>query len=65
MCARTVGCLHLWTFSIVLLTAGPVVAQDYVNESRTIAATSQPTTQRFSFILDKDSPSPILNSRYR
>ena len=61
MCARTVGCLHLWTFSIVLLTAGPVVAQDYVSESRTIAATSQPTTQRFSFILDKDSPYPHLD----
>src|SRR6476620_5682834 len=58
MCARTVGSVHLWILGYVLVMAGTVSARDYVNERRTIAASSQPTAQRFTFILDKDSPYP-------
>jgi uncharacterized membrane protein YhfC len=34
------------------------MAQDYVNESRTIAGTPQSTTERFNFTLKKDDPYP-------
>ena len=62
MRARTMDYLHVCTLGFVLVAAAPVVAGDYVSESRTIAATSQPTTtstQRFTFILTAGNRLPV------
>ena len=50
--------LLLWIAGVVLPSPAATMAQDYVNESRTIAGTPQSTTERFNFTLKKDDPYP-------
>jgi uncharacterized membrane protein YhfC len=48
----------LWILIFVLLTGRPILAQDYLDESRTIAGSPQSTTQRFTFTLKKGGQYP-------
>ena len=50
--------LLLWIAGVVLPSPEATSAQNYVNESRTIAGTPQSTTERFNFTLKKDDPYP-------
>ena len=50
--------LLFWIAGVVLPSRAETLAQDYVNESRTIVGTPQSTTERFNFTLKEDDPYP-------
>ena len=47
-----------WIVIVLLLSPATSLAEDYLNESRTIAGSPQSTTERFNFTLKKDDPYP-------
>ena len=53
----TPSCLA-WMVIVLLAVPATSLAEDYLNESRTIAGTPQSTTERFNFTLGKDDPYP-------
>ena len=45
----------------MLITSGPALAKDYLNEQRTIGGAPQSKTERFTFTIGKDSLNPHLD----
>jgi hypothetical protein len=52
-----------WIVIVSLLSPATCLAEDYLDESRTIAVTPQSTTERFNFTLKKDDPYPNFELR--
>lgn len=53
--------MYSWTFGLALLIARTTLAKHYLDVSRTITETPQSTTERFTFILEKDGLYPYYD----